>query len=175
MERRGCANDREAGDQEYMRQHTARPEPAYKTELQEERRRREQLEKRLNEMGGEQESAGEAANSERGAIRAELQRLGVVKSIWLTGRCRRIVRTEDGRLLRARRYGKPMKRIPNGICTARILEFLPARISGGTGMTGTQGSAGHGGWIWTRSARHEQGRAGAGAEGNSTGRVAALR
>ena len=42
---------------EYMRQDTARREPAYKTELQEERRRREQLEKRLNEMGEENKKA----------------------------------------------------------------------------------------------------------------------
>ena len=35
---------------EYMRQDSARREPAYKTELQEERRRREQLEKRMNEL-----------------------------------------------------------------------------------------------------------------------------
>ena len=33
-----------------MRQDVARREPAYKTELQEERRRREQLEKRVNEL-----------------------------------------------------------------------------------------------------------------------------
>src|SRR5271154_6898977 len=35
---------------EYMRQDVARREPAYKTELHEERRRREQLEKRVNEL-----------------------------------------------------------------------------------------------------------------------------
>ena len=35
---------------EYMRKDTARREPAYKNELQEERRRREQLEKRMNEL-----------------------------------------------------------------------------------------------------------------------------
>ncbi len=34
--------------QEYMRQDVSKREPAYKAELQEERRRREQLEKRLN-------------------------------------------------------------------------------------------------------------------------------
>src|ERR1700677_2498471 len=66
---------------EYMRQDTARLEPAYKTELQEERRRREQLERRLNEMAEENKKARAMAEEVQraGAIRSELQRLGVVK------------------------------------------------------------------------------------------------
>ena len=35
---------------EYMRQDTTKREPAYKAELHEERKRREQLEKRVNEL-----------------------------------------------------------------------------------------------------------------------------
>src|ERR1700693_217445 len=66
---------------EYMRQDVARREPAYKTELQEERRRREQLEKRGNELVEENKKgravADEAQRSSN--IRAELQRLGVTK------------------------------------------------------------------------------------------------
>ncbi len=43
---------------EYMRKDSARREPAYKTELQEERRRREQLEKRMNELVEENKRSG---------------------------------------------------------------------------------------------------------------------
>src|ERR1700693_5080551 len=66
---------------EYMRKDTARREPAYKTELQEERRRREQLEKRMNELVEENKrSRAMAEETQRNAtIRTELQKLGVKK------------------------------------------------------------------------------------------------
>ena len=68
--------------EEYMKQDSARREPAYKTELLEERRRREQLEKRLNEMSEENARTRAAADeSQRAtAIRAELQRLGATRT-----------------------------------------------------------------------------------------------
>src|SRR6201995_3281462 len=64
---------------EYVRQDSAKREPAYKTELQEERRRREQLEKRLNELVEENKrSRALADEAQRNAtIRTELQKLGV--------------------------------------------------------------------------------------------------
>src|ERR1035437_3856919 len=86
---------------EYMRQDSVRREPAYKTELQEERKRREQLEKRLNEMGEENKKARAVADEAQRAtaIRSELQRLGVVK-VELAYKAVQdgIVRTEDGRV-----------------------------------------------------------------------------
>jgi hypothetical protein len=122
---------------EYMRQDSARREPAYKTELQEERRRREQLEKRLNEMGEENKKsraiADEAQRST--AIRSELQRLGVVK-VDLAYKAVQdgVVRTEDGRVTAGE---QSLSEFLSGFVQENP-EFLPARIAGGTGMTGTQ-------------------------------------
>src|ERR1700723_431993 len=66
---------------EYMRQDVARREPAYKTELHEERRRREQLEKRVNELVEENKRSRAVADEAQRStnIRTELQKLGVVK------------------------------------------------------------------------------------------------
>src|ERR1700689_2846980 len=87
---------------EYMRQDVARREPAYKTELQEERRRREQLEKRMNELVEENKrSRAVAEEAQRNStIRTELQKLGVVK-VDLAYKAVQdgIVRTDDGRLV----------------------------------------------------------------------------
>jgi UDP-N-acetylmuramyl tripeptide synthase len=67
--------------QEFLQEQRSKSEPAYKTELVEERKRREQLERRLNEVEEESKRSRQAAEqAERGAaIRAELQRLGVAK------------------------------------------------------------------------------------------------
>src|SRR5437868_14247731 len=66
---------------ECMRHDVARRESAYKTELHEERRRREQLEKRVNELVEEyKRSRAVAEEAQRSTgIRAELQKLGVTK------------------------------------------------------------------------------------------------
>jgi hypothetical protein len=129
---------------EYMRQDSARREPAYKTELQEERRRREQLEKRLNEMGEEnKKSRAIAEEAQRAtAIRSELQRLGVVK-VDLAYKAVQdgIVRTEDGRVTARGENGEQsLSEFLTGFVQENP-EFLPARIAGGTGMTGTQKAA----------------------------------
>jgi hypothetical protein len=125
---------------EYMRQDSARREPAYKTELQEERRRREQLEKRLNEMGEEnKKSRAIAEEAQRAtAIRSELQRLGVVK-VDLAYKAVQddIIRTEDGRVMAGDRS---LTEFLSGFVQENP-EFLPARIAGGTGVTGTQKAA----------------------------------
>lgn len=126
---------------EYMRQDVARREPAYKTELHEERRRREQLERRVNELVEENKrSRAVADEAQRSShIRTELQKLGVTK-IDLAYKAVQdgIVRTDDGRLVARAENGE----VPVGEFLASFVqenpEFLPARIAGGTGMTGTQ-------------------------------------
>ena len=67
--------------QEFVSTEQTRSEPAYKVELADERKRREQLECRLNEVVEENKrSRAQAAEAERSsAVRAELQRLGVAK------------------------------------------------------------------------------------------------
>src|SRR5712692_6425375 len=67
--------------EEFTQRDRAKNEPAYKAELQEERRRREQLERRLNELVEENKRSRQIAEEAQtsSAIRAELQRLGVAK------------------------------------------------------------------------------------------------
>src|ERR1700683_4952457 len=88
--------------QEYLRQDTSRREPAYKAELQEERKRREQLERRVNELVEENRRSRQGAEQagRSASIRAELQKLGVSK-VDLAYRAVQsdIYRGEDGRLL----------------------------------------------------------------------------
>ena len=127
--------------QEFLEEQTSRTEPAYKAELVEERKRREQLEKRLNEVVEESKRSRQAADqAERGsAIRAELQRLGVAK-IDLAYRAVQdsIFRTDDGRLLAHGDTGEvPAKEYLTSFVNENP-EFLPARISGGSGITGAR-------------------------------------
>jgi hypothetical protein len=126
---------------EYMRQDNAKREPAYKTELHEERRRREQLEKRMNELVEENKrSRAVAEEAQRSAtIRAELQKLGVAKvDLAFKAVQDGIVRTEDGRLVARGENGEtPVTEYLAGFVHENP-EFLPARIAGGTGMTGAQ-------------------------------------
>jgi hypothetical protein len=127
--------------QEFTRQQQAKSEPAYKAELQEERRRREELERRMNALVEENKRARlQAAEAERSAtIRTELQRLGVAK-VDLAYKAVQdgIHRTEDGRLVARSENGElPVKEYLTGFVTENP-EFLPARISGGTGITATQ-------------------------------------
>jgi hypothetical protein len=130
--------------EEYMRQDVARREPTYKTELQEEKRRREQLERRVNELVEENKrSRATAEEAQRSAaIRTELQKLGVTK-VDLAYKAVQdgIARTEDGRLVARGESGEqPLSEFLAGFVQENP-EFLPARIAGGTGMTGTQKSA----------------------------------
>ena len=87
---------------EYSRKEQAKTEPAYKAELLEERKRREQLERRVNELVDEAKRSRQLAeeSDRHSAIRAELQRLGVGK-VDLAFKAVRdeVVRAEDGRLL----------------------------------------------------------------------------
>lgn len=129
---------------EYMKKDSARREPAYKAELHEERRRREQLEKRMNELVEENKRSRDAAEQAQrdASVRAELQKLGVVK-VDLAYKAVRdgIVKTDDGRLMGRGDGGEvPLHEYLAGFVQENP-EFLPARIAGGTGMTGHQKAA----------------------------------
>lgn len=124
--------------EEFTNREQTRKEPAYKAELQEERNRREQLERRLNDLVEENKrTRAMAEEADRSSsIRTELQRLGVSK-VDLAFRAVRddISRTEDGRLV-ARPDGNEVgvKDYLASFVNANP-EFLPARISGGSGVT----------------------------------------
>ena len=131
--------------QEFLRAEQSKAEPAHKAELLDERRRRESLETRVNELVAENERArAKAEEAERSAtVRSELQRLGVAK-IELAYKAVKdeIRRAEDGRLIAsdgtdARDY------------LARFVgenpELLPARLGGGSGAVAGQRPSGGGG------------------------------
>jgi ATP/maltotriose-dependent transcriptional regulator MalT len=122
---------------EYMRQDTARQEPAYKSELAEERKRREALEKRMNEMAEENKKArGAADEAERAsAIREELQRLGVAK-IDLAFKVVQgeIARTKDGNLMAGDRTMAEYL----AAFAEENPELLPPRAEARTGKTDEQ-------------------------------------
>ncbi len=130
--------------QEYMRQDVSKKEPAYKAELQEERRQREQLEKRLNEVVEEsQRNRKSAEEAERtSAIRTELQKLGVAK-VDLAFRAVQdgIYRAEDGRLVAKSDSGEVPAKEYLASFVHENPEFLPARIAGGSGVTANQKAA----------------------------------
>ncbi|MBK9170635.1 MAG: hypothetical protein IPM24_24670 [Bryobacterales bacterium] len=127
--------------EEYAKTEVHKSEPAHKAELLEERRRREQLERRVNELVEENNrSRARAEEAERhAAIRAELQRLGVQK-VDLAFKAVRdeVSRSEDGRLVGRSEQGEvELKDYLTGF-VATNPEFLPARISGGSGVTAGQ-------------------------------------
>jgi hypothetical protein len=124
--------------QEYATAEQTKSEPAHQAELLEERKRREQLEKRLNEVVEENKRTRLAAEeAERSsAVRSELHRLGVAKvDLAFKAVQDAIVRSADGRLV-ARHDGteSPAKEYLAAFVKDNP-EFLPARIAGGTGMT----------------------------------------
>jgi hypothetical protein len=127
--------------EEFLKAEQTRSEPAYKAELVEERKRREQLERRLNELADENRRTRQMAEeTERGAtIRAELQKLGVTK-VDLAFRAVRddITRTEDGRLTARTETGEVPVREYLAQFVADNPELLPGRIPGGSGATAGQ-------------------------------------
>ncbi len=124
--------------EEFVRSEHARTEPAYKAELMDEKRRREQLERRVNELVQENRKNRQIAEEadRRSAIQAELQKLGVTK-VDLAYRAMQedIVRTEDGRLVARGGDGEMSVREYLGAFIQENPEFLPARIAGGSGAT----------------------------------------
>ena len=106
-----------------------------KTEIEEERKKREGLEQRVSELIAETEKArAKAAEAERSAaVRAELQRQGVAK-LDLAYRAIKdeIQRGDDGNLIGMREHVEQfVKENP---------ELLPARLGGGSGAGGAQRS-----------------------------------
>ena len=123
--------------EEFVHAQQVKAEPAYKAELLDERKRREDLERRVNDLVQENAHSRQMAEeAERSSsIRAELQRLGVAK-VDLAYRAVKddVHRQEDGQLIA--RNG------PEDVSLRDYLkqfvqenpELLPARITGGSGM-----------------------------------------
>ncbi len=130
--------------QEFVKAEQAKSEPAYKAELVEERKRREALERRVNELVEEnRRSRGLAEEAERSAaIRAELQRLGVAK-IDLAYKAVKdeVRRAEDGRLVANTGQGDLGLRDYLTHFVSENPELLPARIAGGSGAGANQKQA----------------------------------
>ncbi len=125
--------------EDYMRRLAEEKEPALKTELGEERRRREQLERRLNEVveeNGRHRKQAEEAERFR-AIQTELQKLGV-KKVDLAFRIVRdeVFRGEDGHLYGRGEAGDVSLKEYLARFIGENPEFLPARIAGGSGASG---------------------------------------
>lgn len=121
---------------EFVETENVKAEPAHKAELIEERRRREHLERRVNELIEEnQRSRALAEEADRhSAIRAELQRQGVVKLDLAFKALKDDVRRDsDGRLIAPSESGELALREYVSHFVSQNPEFLPARMSGGSG------------------------------------------
>jgi hypothetical protein len=133
--------------EEFINLQKQNAEPAYKAELMEERRKREELERRLNELAEENRRQRQLREeAEKGAaIRAELQRLGVSK-VDLAFKVVKddIYRTEDGRLMGRGEHGELSLREYLTRFVQENPEFLPARIGGGSGTVEIPRNAGAG-------------------------------
>jgi hypothetical protein len=109
--------------------------------LSEERKRREDLERRVDELIEENKRSKQAAEEAQtsAAIRAELQRLGVAKVDLVFKAVREdIVRAEDGRLMARGESGEMGVKDYLAQFVSENPEFLPARISGGSGAPAGQ-------------------------------------
>jgi hypothetical protein len=128
-----------AAIEEFVQAQQQKAEPAYKAELQDERKRREGLETRVNQLVEENRKARAVAEEadKNSQIRSELQRLGVAK-VDLAFKAVRddIVRSEDGRLQPRGQEGKSLQEFLNGFVQENP-ELLPARIAGGSGAQTT--------------------------------------
>ncbi len=131
--------------EEYLDLQKRESEPAYKAELQEERRKREQLERRLNELIEENKRSRQMAEeSDRHAqIKSELQKLGVSK-VDLAFKIVKdeIVRGQDGALVARTGEGEKNFREYLAQFVQENPEFLPARIAGGSGVVSPGRGAG---------------------------------
>jgi hypothetical protein len=129
-----------AAIEEFVRAEQQKAEPAYQAELLDERKRREGLEARVNQLVEENRRARAAAEEadKSSQIRTELQRLGVAKiDLAFKAVKDEIVRTEDGRL---QSRGSDNKSLAEYLATFvhENPELLPARIAGGSGAQGNQ-------------------------------------
>ncbi len=120
--------------EEFVQAEQVKAEPAYKAELLDERRRREDLEKRVNDLVQENHRSRKVADeAERSSsIRSELQRLGVAK-VDLAYRAVKddIQRRDDGQLMAP---GEVSLRDYLTQFVQENPELLPARMTGGSGM-----------------------------------------
>lgn len=130
--------------EEFMRAEQSKAEPAYKAELVEERKRREALESRLNQLVEENRQARATAEQmdRHSQIKSELQRLGVAKlDLAFKAVKDDIVRSEDGRLVAS----DGMEHRPVQDYLRKFVEenpeLLPARIAGGSGASSTTRNA----------------------------------
>jgi hypothetical protein len=124
---------------EFVRAQQRKVEPAYKAELVEERKRRENLETRLNQLVEENRKAKAVAEeADRSAqIRNELQRLGVAKlDLAYKAIKDEVVRADDGRLHPRGVEGKTLQEYLTTFVNENP-ELLPARIAGGSGAAST--------------------------------------
>ena len=126
---------------EFVNQESTKSEPAYKAELEEERRRREALERRMNELVEENRRSRQMAEEadRNSSIRTELQRLGVSK-VDLAYKAVKddIQRTEDGRLVAKTAEGELGIKEYLTHFVSENPELLPARMVGGSGASGNQ-------------------------------------
>jgi hypothetical protein len=123
--------------EEFVRAEQTKAEPAYKAELLDERKRREDLERRMDGLVQENERSRQIADEadRSSSVRAELQRLGVAK-VDLAYRAVKddIQRGDDGRLIAKSHQGEvPVREYLAGFVQDNP-ELLPARITGGSGM-----------------------------------------
>lgn len=124
--------------QEFIEAERSRAEPVLKTELAEERRRREQLERRVNELVQENErTRRKAEEAERyAAIRDELVRLGVTKvELGFKAVKDDIYRAPDGRLVARGPEGEVSMQEYLARFARENPELLPARVGGGSGAS----------------------------------------
>lgn len=130
--------------EEFMRAEQSKAEPAYKAELIEERKRRETLESRLNQLVEENRQARATAEQmdRYSQIKSELQRLGVAKlDLAFKAVKDDIVRTDDGRLVAS--DGTEHRPVQDYLrkFVEENPELLPARIAGGSGASNTTRNA----------------------------------
>jgi hypothetical protein len=122
---------------EFVHAEQVKAEPAYKAELLDERKRREDLERRVNDLVQEnirsREIAEEAERSS--SIHGELQRLGVAK-VDLAYRAVKddVHRQDDGQLMARSGAGDVPLRDYLKQFVQENPELLPARMTGGSGM-----------------------------------------
>jgi hypothetical protein len=127
--------------EEFLKLQQNRAEPAYKAELVDERKRREQLERRVNELVEENRKSRQLAEEaeRQSAVKGELQRLGVNK-VDLAFKALKddIRRTDDGRLVG--RTGQDDVSLKDYLTqfVHENPEFLPARMVGGSGAAASQ-------------------------------------
>ena len=134
--------------EEYVRKSAEDKEPAAKAALTEERRRREQLERRLNELS--EDNSRQRSKVEEmdrcSAIKSELQQLGVRKADLAFRLVKdEVFRGEDGELYGKGEQGPVELKEYLSSFVAENPEFLPARIAGGSGATAANRREGEGG------------------------------